>query len=128
MTMKTWDTETSTRELYKRKASPFREDNWVVVHAFKSANIDKIHLHYFGKTPPPDGWFARVLEGTKLLAGFNIKFDVLHAIYNKPINLEAWMDYVAEGGNVWDGQLAEYLLEGMDPAHHMLSQIGRAHV
>lgn len=121
MTMKTWDTETSTRELYKRKASPFREDNWVVVHAFKSANIDKIHLHYFGKTPPPDGWFARVLEGTKLLAGFNIKFDVLHAIYNKPINLEAWMDYVAEGGNVWDGQLAEYLLEGMDPAHHMLS-------
>lgn len=121
MSLTTWDTETTIRELYKRKASPFREDNWVVVHAFKSAQLDKIHLHYFGKTPPPDGWFAKVLEGTKLLAGFNIKFDVLYAIHNKPLNLEAWMDYVANGGNVWDGQLAEYLLEGMDPAHHMLS-------
>ena len=121
MGLTTWDTETTTRELYKRKASPFREDNWVVVHAFKSLQLDTIHLHYFGKTPPPDGWFAKVLQGTRILAGFNIKFDVLHAIYNKPINLEAWMDYVAEGGNVWDCQLAEYLLEGMDPAHHMLS-------
>lgn len=121
MSMKTWDTETSIRELYKRKASPFREDNWVVTHAFKSLLLPDIHLHYFGKTPPPDGWFAKVLEGTKLLAGFNIKFDILHAIFNKPINLDAWMEFVAEGGNVWDCQLAEYLLEGMDPAHHMLS-------
>lgn len=121
MSLVTWDTETTTRERFKRKASPFRDDNWVVVHAFKSLKLDEIHLHYFGKTPPPDGWFAKVLEGTTILAGFNIKFDVLHAIHDQPVNLEAWMDYVANGGNVWDCQLAEYLLEGMDPAHHMLS-------
>jgi hypothetical protein len=31
------------------------------------------------------------------------------------------MRYVAAGGNVWDCQIAEYLLEGMDQPNHMLS-------
>jgi len=118
--LKSWDTETTTRELFKRKASPFRDDNWVVAHAFKAKGDDTIHQHYFGRVPPADGWLIPVLKGTTFLAGFNIKFDLLHAI-RTPINLAAWMEYVAGGGNVWDCQLAEYLLEGMAPAHHMLS-------
>src|SRR5690606_4256827 len=58
--------------------------------------------------------------GVKLLVGFNIKFDLLHALQDSD-NVEAWMDWVAGGGMVWDCQLAEYLLNGMGQKDHMLS-------
>ncbi|WYW04328.1 DNA polymerase [Pseudomonas phage vB_PpuP-Kurepalu-1] len=57
----------------------------------------------------------------KLLVGFNLKFDILHAIARDEENLDAWMDWVTGGGQVWDTQLAEYLLEGMLPEAQMLS-------
>ena len=79
------------------------------------------HLVYFGDKRPADGWLEPVLDGTRILVGFNIKFDVLHAIYNQPKNLSAWMRYVASGGTVWDCQLAEYLLNGMTQRDQMLS-------
>jgi DNA polymerase-1 len=115
----TWDIETTTDTLFKRKGSPFAKSNWVVTHAFK--HKDKaVEEHRFGKHPPGPGWLKPVLQGTRLLIGFNIKFDVLHAIQDEE-NLDAWMEYVAGGGNVWDCQLAEYLLNGMGQSEHMLS-------
>ncbi|KGS76659.1 hypothetical protein X947_5087 [Burkholderia pseudomallei MSHR7334] len=62
----------------------------------------------------------READVTTLLVGVNIKFDLLHAL-REPQNLDAWMEFVARGGNVWDCQLAEYLLRGMEPTSHMLS-------
>jgi DNA polymerase-1 len=50
----------------------------------------------------------------------NIKFDLSHALQDAK-NLEHWMHYVAEGGMVWDIQLAEYLLCGMGQKDQMLS-------
>lgn len=73
-----------------------------------------------GKARLPEGWLLPVLKDCTLLAGFNIKFDLLHALQD-PVNLDAWMTWVAEGGQVWDCQLAEYLLKGMAQAEHMLS-------
>ena len=125
MTYVIWDVETTIRESFKRKANPFDPLNYVVMTGFKRRN-GKIIGDYYGKRGHPDGaglpkdWFTRMLKGTKLLVGHNIKFDVLYAI-REPHNLEAWMEWVANGGNIWDTQLAEYLLRGMVQASHMMS-------
>lgn len=118
--LKTWDTETTTKISFKRKANPFDPDNWVVTHGFKSAGDPKVTEYRFGKQRPPTGWLAPVLDGTKLLCGFNIKFDLLHALQDAD-NLALWMDYIANGGKVWDCQIAEYLLNGMGQKDQMLS-------
>jgi len=119
MTYTSWDIETTTDTYMKRKASPFFKHNWVVTHAFKRKD-GKVEEYRFGHSRPGPGWLRPVLLSTRLLIGFNIKFDVLHALQD-PDNLEAWMDYVVSGGRVWDCQLAEYLLCGMDQPNQMLS-------
>lgn len=119
MTYTTWDTETTIKTSFKRKANPFDVDNWVVTHAFKNKG-GKVEEYRFGNSRPSAGWFKRVLSNTRLLVGFNIKFDLLHALQDAD-NLAAWMEYVAGGGMVWDCQLAEYLLEGMSQENQMLS-------
>lgn len=90
-----------------------------MAHGWKSPD-SKVHHIYFGRNRPPSGWLAPILEGTKLLVGMNIKFDLLHALQDEE-NLCIWMKYVADGGLIWDIQLAEYLLCGMDQPNQMLS-------
>jgi DNA polymerase I-like protein with 3'-5' exonuclease and polymerase domains len=103
----------------KRKASPFHPENFVVVSGWKRKGGDTT-ADYFGRGKRPFDWFTKLLKETTLLVGQNIKFDLLHAL-REPQNLDAWMEFVARGGNVWDCQLAEYLLRGMEPTSHMLS-------
>ncbi|NUX98765.1 DNA polymerase A family protein [Paraburkholderia sp. JPY169] len=61
-------------------------------------------------------WFVELLADTKLLVGHNIKFDLLYALAsphcNRQRNRDAWMEWVAKGGLVWDTMLVEYLLQG----------------
>lgn len=120
-----WDTETSIRASFKRKANPFDPENYVVMSGYKLKGGPVVG-DYFGRAGSPGGpglpedWFIKLLAGHQLLVGQNIKFDLLYAL-REPRNLSAWMDWVAAGGNVWDCQLAEYLLEGMSQAEHMLS-------
>ncbi|WP_320535305.1 DNA polymerase [Robbsia andropogonis] len=114
-----WDAETSTKTYLKRKASPFLPDNYPVANGWKRKDGTVVG-EYFGRGPRPFDWFTKLLKETKLLVGQNIKFDLLYAL-REPQNLEAWMDWVSAGGNVWDVQLAEYLLRGMEPTSHMLS-------
>ncbi len=144
-----WDLETSTRTEYKRKANPFSADNYVVAQGACRATLTDPFSHqqgarpfgtYFPANAPLDGdreariaackalpedWFTSMLQGTKLLVGVNIKFDLLYALANPNShaekNLEAWIDWVNGGGIVWDCQLAEYLLAGMEQSSHMLS-------
>jgi DNA polymerase-1 len=120
----TWDTETTITTSFKRKANPFDKANWVVTHGVKHKG-EQVKEYRFGKQPPKAGWLYNALhndqgERIKLLVGFNIKFDLLHALQDAD-NLALWMDYVANGGNVWDCQLAEYLLNGMGQKDQMLS-------
>lgn len=121
-----WDVETTIRESFKRKANPFDRENYVVMSGWKRKG-GEIVGEYFGRAGSvvgaglPDDWFTKLLDnGTTFLVGANIKFDILHAIARSDHALKAWMEYVARGGNVWDIQLAEYLLEGMTQANHML--------
>lgn len=127
MSYVTWDCETTTHTSFKRKANPFDKANHVVTHGFKHKGETGVTEVRFGRERPGHRWLAPILhplqEGgfrTKLIFGFNIKFDLLHALQD-PGNMGMWMDYVAGGGNVWDCQLAEYLLNGMVQSEHMVS-------
>jgi DNA polymerase I len=114
-----WDVETSIKAYMKRKASPFLPENFVVCSGWKRKDGEVVG-EYFGRQPRPFDWFTKLLKDTTLLVGQNIKFDLLYAL-REPQNLDAWMEFVARGGNVWDCQLAEYLLRGMEPTSHRLS-------
>jgi DNA polymerase I - 3''-5'' exonuclease and polymerase domains len=125
MTYTVWDIETTIRTSFKRKANPFDPANFVVMSGYRREGGPVVG-DYFGRRGAGDGsglpgdWFTKLLEDTSVLVGANIKFDILYAL-REPHNLEAWMAFVANGGTVWDIQLAEYLLEGMDQANQMLS-------
>lgn len=119
MTYTVWDIETTTKTSYKRKANPFDPENFIVSSGWKRKG-GQVVGEYYGRGAKPTDWFTKLLQNTTLLVGFNIKFDILHAI-NEPQNYEAWQEYVASGGNVWDCQLVEYLLKGMGAQHQMMA-------
>jgi DNA polymerase-1 len=116
----TWDIETTVHTKFKRKANPFIPENWTVTHGFKKKGQTGVTEHRFGKSRPNGGWLLPVLQDCRLLVGMNIKFDLLHALQDAD-NLAAWMPWVEAGGNVWDIQLAEYLLCGLGQRDQMLS-------
>lgn len=117
------DIETTTYTTFKRKANPFDERNWVVMAGWCTKEDTTPKGIRLTQTRQQHGWFIDLLKGcgeNGLLVGANIKFDLLH-ILKDPAAYEAWQTYVAAGGNVWDVQLAEYLLEGQAQSSHMLS-------
>jgi len=108
----TFDLETGTNKLNKRKAS-FREpQNYIVAAGFKRGNEDTFGEYFTERTdiPFPD------LTDIKLLVGQNIKFDLLWTWGNKKLQA-----FLRKGGTIWDTQLAEYLIDGMIPSSHMAS-------
>lgn len=120
MSWAVWDLETGIINKFKRKGTPFGDINKVIAEGWKKKD-GQIEGQYFGRSGPKPGWMKPLLAApTKLIGGFNIKFDLLHALQD-PENLEAWMEYVANGGMVWDCQIAEYLLNGMGQKEQMLS-------
>lgn len=114
-----WDIETTTMTHMKRKANPFLEANFVVAQGWQRSGGEVVG-EYYGTGKKPFDWFTKLLVDTKFLVVFNGKFDLLYAL-REPQNLEAWMEFVANGGLVWDCQLAEYLLSGQEPNDMMLS-------
>ena len=125
------DIETTTVTTYKRKANPFDPANWVVLAGYQKRGdplptavrlANPAHSLEWADGIQRHGWFYHVMNmpGLKFLVGANIKFDLLH-ILKDPVALQLWMRYVANGGNVWDIQLAEYLLDGQIQSSHMLS-------
>lgn len=122
------DLETTVQIAYKRKANPFlrNEDggyvNYTVLMGWCTRDSpdpecirmtrDSQHLQ--------TAQFVKLLEGIQILVGFNLKFD-LHHILRDPVAYRAWQDWVAQGGVVFDCQLAEYLLQGQIRESHMLS-------
>lgn len=120
-----WDLETTIRTSFKRKANPFDPLNYVVMQGYKKFG-GKVVGDYYGKQRPTGDWFTKLIAppppevAPKMLVGLNIKFDLLYAL-RESTNHQAWMEWVSKGGQIWDCQLAEYLLEGMAPTEHMLS-------
>lgn len=115
------DLETGTRTLFKRKGSPFHPENKIIAAGWQ---LDSGPIaHRYSRTGIEDGLLADLLHDLrpKVLRGVNIKFDLLHLLYQKPLNYSAYQDWVCAGGMLWDAQLAEYLLDCMVPESHMLS-------
>lgn len=124
MTWAVIDLETTIKSYAKRKASPFHPDNWVVMGGWATkADPTPRGRRYaqFRQGDLTDDFISLLASGIRFLVGQNIKFDILHIISKDDRALKAWMKYVADGGLVWDLQLAEYVMEGQDQASHMLS-------
>lgn len=118
----TLDVETTVTEYLGRKASPFTSENWIVASAY-AKNQGPVQSVYWGNDREGSrGYLAKLLreEKPQFLVGFNIKFDLLHLLRYEE-DYEAWMDWIVAGGQLWDSQLAEYLLDGQDPASHYIS-------
>ena len=115
------DVETTILSYMKRKASPFHKDNWIVAAAYRNVE-GEVCGSYFGSNKTASyGWFSRVLaENPRFVVGFNVKFDILHLIQNTE-DYANYMAWIARGGELWDAQLAEYLLDGMVQESQMLS-------
>lgn len=128
MTWAVTDLETTTKTAYKRKANPFlkNEDgtwaNWVVLMGqCTKAEPQATGFRMTRETQHRmTQAFVSLLSGSRLLVGQNIKFDI-HYIIRDPVAYDAWTEWVAGGGIVWDCQLAEYLLQGQVRNAHMLS-------
>jgi len=114
MSILTFDLETETHTLHKRKASPWHPDNRVVAAGFK-INSEPPFGQYFRDKK---GWEQTELplKGIKLLVGFNIKFDLLWCWDKKSVK-----DFFKRGGIIWDCQYVEYLLEGHQQHAQMAS-------
>lgn len=130
--IRAWDTETTTRSDWSgRKASPWVSNNWVVASAYsdyskegfisagKKIRMTRPKISYWS-CGPADGWFREVLTGCDILAGANIKFDLHHALFNKPKNYAAYKRWVNDGGRIWDILHAEYILGYMRQESQML--------
>jgi DNA polymerase I-like protein with 3'-5' exonuclease and polymerase domains len=92
------DLETTTREMYGRKANPWY--NQIV--AVGLATETDVSAEYV---------YPNVLKELKInesvLVGFNMTFDLLYLWA-----LSDLQDFFKRGGKVWDCQLAEYMLSG----------------
>ncbi len=115
------DVETTITTHMKRKASPFTDENWVVAAGWGYRGGAPVGAYYGTDKHGTDGLLATLLSPElKVLVGFNFKFDLLHLLRDKRDH-DAWMAWVADGGMIWDCQLAEYLLMGQVQEAHMLS-------
>lgn len=120
------DLETTITNYMKRKASAFTPENWVVAAAYRArdgAADSGVVGEYWGDDKRGKvGWLKALLETyrPRFLVGFNIKFDILHAITDE-MDYKAYQEWIVAGGQLWDTQLAEYLLEGQTRESQMLS-------
>eukprot|EP00759_Apiculatamorpha_spiralis_P001894 PhF_6_TR10619/c0_g1_i1/m.17170/K02335/DPO1, polA; DNA polymerase I len=99
------DLETTTKKHNKRVASPFCEENFVVLPGL---------LSYDAKMMIPDNKYTTrsqmvlpPLDEYDVIVGHNLKFDLLY-LWNDP----ELKKFFARGGLVWDTMYAEYLLTG----------------
>lgn len=100
------DLETTSTEAFKRKANPFIPENYVVAYGFlpQCYTSPVFYTHLFQNED-----LEALLNTIELLVGHNIKFDLLY-LWHFPA-LHTWLE---KGGNIWDTQLAEYIISGQE--------------
>lgn len=107
------DLEVENNTLFKRKASPFDERNYVVQIGW-SVNGGTPQEKYY------EQWHREpvlpCLDGIDLLVYHNAKFDLLWT-WKEPEMIK----FLKRGGTVFCTQYAEYLLGGMTQEHQMTS-------
>ena len=107
MTVLTYDLETCTETLFKRKASCFHPDNYIVASGFKRDGEPVFGSYFTSQEHSDENYKLPIEDSDTLLIGFNIKFDLMYS-WERP----ELQDFFRRGGQIWDCQYAEYLLEG----------------
>lgn len=105
-----FDLETGTKSFHKRKANPWY--NEVVAVGIKKQGLP-VQSYYFHEGLNSSFW-----NGSDILIGHNIKFDLLYIW--KYSEFQAWL---AQGGKIFDTQLAEYMLTGQKSQYSALRDI-----
>jgi DNA polymerase I-like protein with 3'-5' exonuclease and polymerase domains len=109
-----FDLETETYESHKRKAAPFDKRNWIVAPGWKYQGDKQCSWSYH---PTYDREvFVPIPKDIMLIAGFNIKFDLLWQWDNPEFRA-----FLKRGGTIWDCQYVEYLLEAQNEKWQMCS-------
>lgn len=109
----TFDLEVENHVKNKRLASPWDKRNYVVASGW-SINGGKPEGKYYDKWHRD--WVLPNLDTVKLIVGFNIKFDLLWQWVHGQLR-----DFLKDGGQIYCGQYAEYLLGGMTQDVQMIS-------
>lgn len=118
MTVRIFDLETTIVERFKRKASPFISDNWVVAEGWKDLGVDERCSWRYMTEAESRGSFMKIEDHITVLVGHNIKFDLLWELARGNKDLEA---FLKRGGRIWCTQYAEYLLQAQHPSWQMCS-------
>lgn len=117
----TLDIETTIAPYMRRKASPYTDENWIVAIGWAWDKDEPQHAYYGASPGGSNGWLKALLaDDPAVITGFNIKFDMQHLLRH-PDDYAAYQDWIVRGGELWDTQLVEYLLDGMIEESHMLS-------
>ncbi len=111
-----FDLETETYYSYRRKSNPFDPRNKVVASGTKVQN-ERITLAYdtHGIETLKHVSGSGLLPDVTILVGFNIKFDLLY-LWNQ----EEVQEFFKRGGNIWDCQLAEFMLNAQETEYPSL--------
>jgi DNA polymerase I-like protein with 3'-5' exonuclease and polymerase domains len=116
MSVLTFDLETGTNTLAKRRASPFHPDNYIVAAGFKRDDGVPTGSYYASQQASRDNYAIPFADTDTLLVGFNIKFDLLWSWHREEL-----LEFFKRGGQIWDCQYVEYLLEGQTQFSQMIS-------
>lgn len=124
----TIDTETTMNNtIGKNKASPFCPDNYIVMYGAKGYGFKKENLNRTGTSSKRKSKLETNInpktDKNIVLVGHNIKFDI-HHLRQAPskidgILIEEWLP----NNKIWDTQLAEYILTGMEHKYASLDEL-----
>ena len=104
---------TGAEAVGKNKADPFSPKNRMVFAGFKYHNSSTLILRTFDLT----NLCTEIVHNTRLLVGQNIKFD-LHYLMHNSIGRD-----ILDTTEIWDTQLAEYLLTGQTTKYASLDKL-----
>lgn len=105
----TIDLETSIYKSYKRTANPFDNRNRVIMTGYKYDDQEAIGMYFKEEADE----ILPELD-VDLMIGFNIKFDMLY--FWEELKFR---DFLLKGGEIYDCQYVEYLLDGAARRSHM---------
>lgn len=116
MQYRVFDLETTTKSRFKRKASRFHPENFIVAYGWKDRG-QEVPTGIYCHTPDDPGHAEFYIpDHIDLLVGHNLKFDMTW-IWDHP----SFIAFIQRGGRIWDTQLAQYILMGMEQKWHWAS-------
>src|SRR5690554_1719348 len=108
----TWlihDYEVQNKEYFGSIASPHNPENYIVATGWCIDNNPVQSLYFNTKEEALESnWLEEALKGQKVYVAHNLTFEI-H--WNLKYYGKVFLDWLAQGGKVWDTQLAEYILE-----------------